>query len=170
MRTPVMLARHRVGVSDSFTAGGRVEMHPGRLISGGPSVNVRLPFGEVETAGSVSRRQEQWGSAAQTSFTHTGHPISAGGSVRVASALRHPHTESGQRRSAPSGRCFCEFRVGARGQRITPAHADKAPWESCARPLGPPHVGSPQPQHGVHCQRRVPSATSAVRAKRRMPA
>jgi outer membrane usher protein len=86
-RTPVMLARHRVGISDSFTAGGRVEMHPGRLISGGPSVNVRLPFGEVETAGSVSRRQEQWGSAAQTSFTHTGHPISAGGSVRVASPL-----------------------------------------------------------------------------------
>ena len=84
-RTPVMLARHRVGVTDSFTAGGRVEMHPGRLYSGGPTINVRLPFGEVETAGSVSRRQEQWGTAAQTSFTYTGHPISAGGSLMLAS-------------------------------------------------------------------------------------
>jgi outer membrane usher protein len=84
-RTPVMLARHRVGVTDSFTAGGRVEMHPGRLFSGGPSANVRLPFGEVETAGSLSRRREQWGTAAHASFTYTGHPISAGGSMMVAS-------------------------------------------------------------------------------------
>ena len=84
-RTPVMLARHRVGVTDSFTAGGRFEMHPGRLFSGGPSVNVRLPFGEVETAGSISRRREQWGSAAHASFTYTGRPVSAGGSMMVAS-------------------------------------------------------------------------------------
>jgi outer membrane usher protein len=84
-RTPVALARHRVGVTDSFTAGGRVELHPGRLFSGGPSVNVRLPFGEVETAGSLSRRQEQWGTGALGSFTYTGRPISAGGSVMFAS-------------------------------------------------------------------------------------
>jgi hypothetical protein len=84
-RTPVLLARHRVGVTDSFTAGGRVELHPGRLFSGGPTVNLRLPFGEVETAGSVSRRREQWGSAALASFTYSGRPVSAGGSMMVAS-------------------------------------------------------------------------------------
>jgi len=84
-RTPVMLARHRVGVTDSFTAGGRVEMHPGRLYNGGPSFNVRLPFGEVETAGSLSRSREQWGTAALASFTYTGHPVSAGGSMMLAS-------------------------------------------------------------------------------------
>ncbi len=84
-RTPVALARHRVGVTDSFTAGGRVEMHPGRLYNGGPSFNLRLPFGEVETAGSVSRRREQWGTAALASFTYSGRPVSAGGSVMVAS-------------------------------------------------------------------------------------
>jgi outer membrane usher protein len=83
--SPVLLARHRVGVSDSFTAGGRVELHPGRLFSGGPTVNIRLPFGEVETAGSVSQRHEQWGTAALASFTYTGHPVSAGGSMMVAS-------------------------------------------------------------------------------------
>jgi outer membrane usher protein len=83
-RTPVMLARHRVGVTDSFTAGGRVELHPGRLFSGGPSVNVRLPFGEVETAGSLSRRRERWGTAAMASFTYTGRPVTAGGSVTFA--------------------------------------------------------------------------------------
>jgi outer membrane usher protein len=84
-RTPVMVARHRVGLTDSFTAGGRMEMHPGRLFSGGPTANFRLPFGEVETAVSASRWREQWGTAAQTSFTYTGHPISAGGSLTLSS-------------------------------------------------------------------------------------
>ena len=84
-RTPVVLARHRVGVTNAFTAGGRMEMHPGRLLNGGPSVNLRLPFGQVETSGSLSRRGEQWGSAAYGSFTYTGHPIGAGGSLMFAS-------------------------------------------------------------------------------------
>jgi outer membrane usher protein len=84
-RTPVVLARHRVGLTNAFTAGGRMEVHPGRLLNGGPSVNLRLPFGQVETAGSLSRRREQWGSAAQASFTYTGHPVSAGGSMMFAS-------------------------------------------------------------------------------------
>ena len=84
-RTPVVLARHRVGVTNAFTAGGRMEMHPGRLLNGGPSVNLRLPFGQVETAGSLSRRREEWGTAAHASFTYTGHPVSAGGSMMFAS-------------------------------------------------------------------------------------
>jgi outer membrane usher protein len=84
-RTPVALARHRVGLTDAFTAGGRVEFHPGRLFSGGPTANIRLPFGEIETAGSVSRRREQWGTAALAAFTYTGRPVSAGGSLMFAS-------------------------------------------------------------------------------------
>lgn len=84
-RTPVLLARHRVGITDSLTAGGRVEMDPGRLFSGGPSVNVRVPFGEMEAAASVSRRRDEWGSAALTAFNYSGRPISAGGSIMLAS-------------------------------------------------------------------------------------
>ena len=84
-RTPVLFARHRVGVTDSLTAGGRVELHPGRLFSGGPSVNVRLPFGELEAGTSVSRRNDEWGSAARTAFNYSSRPISAGGSMMVAS-------------------------------------------------------------------------------------
>jgi outer membrane usher protein len=84
-RTPVALARHRVGLTDFFTAGARAEVHPGRLFSGGPTFNVRLPFGEVEAASSVSRRSEQWGRAALAGFTYSGHPVSAGGSMTVSS-------------------------------------------------------------------------------------
>jgi outer membrane usher protein len=84
-RAPVLLARHRIGVTNSLTAGGRVELDPGRLISGGPSLNVRVPFGEVEAASSVSRRNNEWGTAHRTAFNYSSRPISAGGSIMVAS-------------------------------------------------------------------------------------
>jgi outer membrane usher protein len=83
-RTPMLLARHRVGLTSAVTAGGRVELRPGRLFSGGPSFNFRVPFGEFETAASVSRRDNEWGKAALTAFNYSGRPISAGGSVMLA--------------------------------------------------------------------------------------
>jgi outer membrane usher protein len=82
-RTPVALARHRVGVSDTLTVGGRLEAHPGRLFSAGPSFNVRLPLGEVEAAAAVSRRRGDWGTAGLVGFSRTGRTFSAGGSLLV---------------------------------------------------------------------------------------
>ena len=84
-RAPVALARHRVGITDSVTAGGRMEMHPGHLYTGGPSLNLRLPVGEVEAAASVSRTLGEWGTASVVGFNFSGRPVSAGRSVRVAS-------------------------------------------------------------------------------------
>jgi outer membrane usher protein len=84
-RTPVALARHRVGVSDTLTVGGRFEAHPGRLFSAGPSFNIRLPLGEIETAAAVSRRRGEWGSAALIGFSRIGRAFSAGGNVTVSS-------------------------------------------------------------------------------------
>lgn len=84
-RTPVALARHRVGITDRITTGGRFEIEPGRLFSGGPSLNLRLPFGDVEAAASMSRHHGEWGTASLVGFSFTGRPISAGGSLMVAS-------------------------------------------------------------------------------------
>jgi len=84
-RVPVLLARHRVGLTNAVTAGGRLEVQPGRLLSGGPSFNFRVPFGEIETATSVSRRDNEWGKASLTAFNYSGRPISAGGSIMLAS-------------------------------------------------------------------------------------
>ncbi len=84
-RTPVALARHRVGITDSVTAGGRVELQPGQLFSAGPSLNLRLPVGEIEAAASVSRTRGEWGSASLVGFNFNSRPINAGGSVRLAS-------------------------------------------------------------------------------------
>jgi len=84
-RTPVALARHRVGISDNVTTGGRVEVQPGRLYNAGPSLNLRLPIGEIEAAAAVSNRLGAWGNAGLVGFSFTGRPVSAGGSVMVAS-------------------------------------------------------------------------------------
>ncbi len=155
-RTPVALARHRVGVTDSFTAGGRFETHPGRLLSGGPSVNVRLPFGEVETAGSVSRRREEWGTAAHASFTYTGHPVSAGGSMmfaspRYATLTPNPAGEDPRRQ----GSVFASVAL-ARAVSVSLQHTQTRFYQGISRDRsGSAHFGSPQSQRRVHCQRRV---------------
>jgi len=83
-RTPVALARHRVGLSDTVTTGARVELASG-LFSAGPSLNLRLPLGEVEAATSVSRHRGQWGTASRIGFSITNRRFGAGGSVMVAS-------------------------------------------------------------------------------------
>jgi len=84
-RAPAALARHRVGLSNAVTAGGRFEVEPGHLFSGGPSLNLRLPVGEIEAATSASRIEDEWGSASLVGFSYSGRPISAGGSVMAAS-------------------------------------------------------------------------------------
>ncbi len=84
-REPVALARHRVGLTESLTAGGHFEFEPGRLLSAGPSFNIRLPFGEVEAAASMTRSRDQVGSAALTGFNYTSRRFSAGGSLMIAS-------------------------------------------------------------------------------------
>lgn len=84
-RSPVALARHRVGVSDVVTMGGRFEFRRSDVVSGGPTFNVRLPVGELELAGSASRREGHWGNASLLGFMYTRRPISAGGSAQLTS-------------------------------------------------------------------------------------
>jgi outer membrane usher protein len=51
---PVALARHRVGLTSWLTAGARLEADR-RMLSGGATVNLALPFGEIEAAAGRSR-------------------------------------------------------------------------------------------------------------------
>jgi outer membrane usher protein len=84
-RTPVAMVRHRVGVTNSFTAGGRFEAGPDRMMSGGPALNFRLPFGEIEAAAAASRQGGVWGQSSQLGFTYVSRTFGAGGSMMVAS-------------------------------------------------------------------------------------
>ena len=110
--TPTLLARHRVGISDSFTAGGRVEAAPG-IVSGGPAISLRLPFGEVEAAAAASHASGLFGTAASASFSYAGRSGSVGASMRRSDAHyatlgltafdRRPRTEVNAFASMPLG-------------------------------------------------------------------
>ena len=80
---PALFARHRVGVTDWLSAGLRVEAEEG-LLNSGTLLNLRVPFGEIEAAGAVSRAAGRMGVAMQTSYVYAGRFSSFGGSVRTA--------------------------------------------------------------------------------------
>ncbi|MDE0828872.1 MAG: fimbria/pilus outer membrane usher protein [Vicinamibacterales bacterium] len=81
---PVFLGRHRYGVTDWLTVGGRVET-TGGLVSGGPRLTGRTPFGEVTAAGAASHDtgQSGWAGALGYGYTSRGSNVSIG--VRVVS-------------------------------------------------------------------------------------
>ena len=116
-REPVAIARHRMGLSNAVTAGFRVE--GGRdLVSAGPSVNMRLPIGELELAAGASRTLQQWGTAAQpvvhvrwpagqlwwSSDTHRGRVLEHQSSSRPAASHADRSTSSAVSRWAAGRR------------------------------------------------------------------
>jgi outer membrane usher protein len=81
---PVVLGQQRFGLNDRVTAGFRAEMTP-RLISGGPTMNLRFPFGEMELAAAGSREDARSGAAASVGYAYFSRGASLGASVRYLS-------------------------------------------------------------------------------------
>ena len=71
---PAIVLRHRQGLTDWMTVGGRLEGTPS-MVSGGASLAFRLPFGELGTAGAVSRQDGDTGAAALLSYSYVGKPV-----------------------------------------------------------------------------------------------
>jgi outer membrane usher protein len=82
---PALIARHRWGLTDWFSAGARVEAQRG-LVNSGTILNLRVPFGELEAAAGVSRGTGAPGTAVQLSYSYASRRGSFGGTVRDASA------------------------------------------------------------------------------------
>jgi outer membrane usher protein len=82
---PAFVGRHRVGVTDTITIGGRLEGDRQRL-SGGPTLNMRLPFGDLEAAFGASRAGGLTGTAAEAAYVYSGRLVSIGGSAKHTSA------------------------------------------------------------------------------------
>jgi outer membrane usher protein len=122
---PVAIGRHRLGLTDAITAGFRLEGARG-LISGGPSMNFRLPVGEIELATGVSRTGQRWGIAKQASYTFIGRHASFGG---TASETENDYATVsmalGQPRPLRSLSAFGSVPVG-RGTTITVQHSEIA--------------------------------------------
>ena len=81
---PAFLARHRIGLFDSLTAGARVEGTRG-VVSGGPTLTVGLPFGEMELAAAASGGRGGAGGAASLSYSYVSRRFSIGALARLMS-------------------------------------------------------------------------------------
>jgi outer membrane usher protein len=80
--SPVFLARHRLGITDSLTGALRLEASSG-VVSGGPSVSFRLPVGEMELAAAASAGEGTPGGAGFVGFSYLGRTVNFGASARV---------------------------------------------------------------------------------------
>ncbi len=79
---PALLAYHRVGITNSFTAGFRAEGTP-ELASAGPVINARLwRYGEIELAVGASRQHGRTGGAYSAGYSYNARRVSLAGSVR----------------------------------------------------------------------------------------
>jgi len=81
---PVLLARHRLGITDGITGGVRLEASP-HVVSGGPSLSFKLPIGEMELGTAASGGEGAPGGAAFLGFNYLGHSVNMGASARVLS-------------------------------------------------------------------------------------
>jgi len=81
---PEFLGRHRLGLTDTLTVGGRLEAATD-LVSGGPTVTLGFTFGDVEIAGAASQEREQSGGAGSLAYRYLAQPVSLGASVRALS-------------------------------------------------------------------------------------
>jgi outer membrane usher protein len=79
-----LLARHRVGLSDSLTAAGRLEA-TSDVLSGGAGVTAGLPLGEVELGAAWSRERSSSGASGYLSYAYNGRPVAFGASVKLTS-------------------------------------------------------------------------------------
>jgi outer membrane usher protein len=122
-RELVAMARHRIGLSDTITAGVRAEGARGSM-SGGPSLNMRLPVGEVELAAGVSRTQRQWGTAGHLSYMYVGRHLSFGGLMtHTGDEYTNISLPLGQERPTQAVNVFGSVPTG-RGSTITLQHSE----------------------------------------------
>ena len=79
---PVLFARHRVGLTEVLTGG--VLLQASRdLLNLGPLVTARLPIGELDLAGGLSRYYGATGLAASAAYSVIDGPVSFGASIRA---------------------------------------------------------------------------------------
>jgi outer membrane usher protein len=80
--TPVLLARHRVGVTSALSLGARLDV--GRdLVSGGPSATIGLPIGTLDLEVAASADAGASGAAASAGYGFTSPWFGAGTLLRV---------------------------------------------------------------------------------------
>jgi outer membrane usher protein len=110
----LFLARHRAGLTNAFTAGGRLEA-ASHLVSGGTSITARLPVGEIDLAAAASREKGQTGGAASLAYSYVGSPVSVGAIVSaMTDNYANASLPAGQNRPNLEERIFLGTQVARR--------------------------------------------------------
>ncbi|MEO8215871.1 MAG: fimbria/pilus outer membrane usher protein [Acidobacteriota bacterium] len=82
---PALLAYHRFGLTNDVTIGGRLEASSD-LVSGGSSMALRLPIGELDFSAAASSGEQQSGFAGSAAYTYlVRRSLSIGGTLRTLS-------------------------------------------------------------------------------------
>ena len=122
---PALIARHRVGLTDSVTFGGRFEA-TGKLASGGPTLNVRTSFGEFQAGAAISGAKGAGaglGRAAAAGYTYSGHRFSTGGSLRLmSSAYATTNLGAADDKTKVDSSAFVSVSIGPRGSLTLQSH------------------------------------------------
>jgi outer membrane usher protein len=107
------LGRHRLGLTDWLTLGGRLEGSEG-LVSGGPNVTARFPYGEIDVHLGTSRHAGATGTAMSAAYSLTTRPFSLGAMVTALSS-RYATTSlaSTDDRAWREGQAFVSAQVGS---------------------------------------------------------
>lgn len=113
--TPVLAARHRVGLTDAVTFGARAEVTPS-LVSGGPLLNLRTRFGEVGLGAAASLTSRAPGGAASLSYSYLARPAAASLVLRLLGAGYETIGGAGAASTAGvDGSGMASVRLGSRG-------------------------------------------------------
>lgn len=81
---PVGVGRHRWGIRDTLTLGGRLDAAED-LLSAGPSATLGLPVGSLDLEAAASVQAGRTGAAASAGYSYVSHRLGAGALVRVLS-------------------------------------------------------------------------------------
>jgi outer membrane usher protein len=112
---PVVLGRQRFGLSNRVTAGFRAEVTP-RLISGGPTMNLRFAFGEMELVAAGSREDAGAGAAGSVGYAYFSGGASLGASVRyLTPGYATVSLRPGDTRTRAEATVYGAIPAGARG-------------------------------------------------------
>ncbi|HYV66291.1 MAG TPA: fimbria/pilus outer membrane usher protein, partial [Myxococcales bacterium] len=77
----VLLAQHRLGLTDQITAGYRLE-GDSRLVNAGPSLSLALPIGQLDLSAAASFTDAGWGAGGSLAYVVVARPTAFGFSVR----------------------------------------------------------------------------------------
>ena len=110
----VLLAQHRLGLTDQITAGYRLDADPG-MLSLGPSLSATLPIGQLDLSAAGSVSGGELGAAGAAAYVVIVRPLAVGVSLRAMSPrYANASLDPGLDRALLDASAFASISLGSR--------------------------------------------------------